>query len=155
MLRTLVAAIPMPYNRFLVDLNQALGKGCDVVHDHEAFWNMEGEFDAVHIHFPEYLTYEIEACLQTDITPALMAQLEERLRYWKSQVPIVVTRHVFLPHRRPDKSFQDLYELVYRYADGVVHFAEASREEYLQRYGSAFSDVLQRHVIIPHHNYES
>jgi glycosyltransferase involved in cell wall biosynthesis len=146
----------MPRNRFLIDLNDGLtSAGCEIVHNHETFWSMQGEFDIVHLHFPEYITYEIEACLKTDLTPEIFHLLEERLRFWKARAPIVVTRHVFLPHRRPDRSFQKLYELVYRYADGIVHFAEASHKEYTNRYRQCLSNLDQLHAIIPHHNYAS
>ena len=59
-MRVLVANIPMPLNRFLVDLNGALSQLAEIVHSSDAFWNMEGEFDILHLHFPEYITYAIE-----------------------------------------------------------------------------------------------
>src|SRR4029078_3644607 len=54
LMRVLVANIPMPLNRFLVDLNGALSQLAEIVHSSDAFWNMEGHFDVVHLHFPEY-----------------------------------------------------------------------------------------------------
>ena len=58
--RVLVAQIPMPLNRFLVDLNEEIGKTCSLHHSSDDFWEMRGDFDIVHLHFPEHLTYEIE-----------------------------------------------------------------------------------------------
>ena len=45
--KVLVANIPLPANRFLVDLNTALKQRCDLTHSSDAFWNMEGEFDVI------------------------------------------------------------------------------------------------------------
>ena len=107
-------------------------------------WSMKGDFDIIHIHFPGYITYEIEACLATGLTDRVTAALEERLEYWKSQASIVVTRHSFLPHRRRDSGFRELYTLVYRYADAVVHLADTSRGEYCLRYGDIFTTIKEQ-----------
>jgi len=48
-MRILVANIPLPTNRFLVDLNQALEKHVEITRDADMFWNMQGEFDVVHL----------------------------------------------------------------------------------------------------------
>ena len=66
--RILVANIPLPANRFLVDLNASLERHVDLVHDHEAFWNLDGDYDAVQLHFPEYMTYEIENAYRITFT---------------------------------------------------------------------------------------
>jgi glycosyltransferase involved in cell wall biosynthesis len=156
-MRTLVANIPLPQNRFLVDLNAALGRHVQLVHDHKIFWNMEGDFDIVHLHFPEYITYEIESAYRESLSDALMAQLEERLQHWSANSTLVITRHVLLPHdARSDPRWEKLYEMVYRYVAGVVHFAEPSVTEFKQRYANTeFVHGQPRHCIVPHHNYAS
>jgi len=152
----LVGMIPMPTNRFLCDLNSGISEhGCDIIHDYSVFWGMKGSYDIVHLHFPEYISYEIEACIKGDSTPGILSQLQERLSFWKERAPLIVTRHVLLPHHRQNMLFQDLYEMVYRYADAVVHFGKASIEEYHKRYQEKIDIDNQLHRVIPHHNYES
>lgn len=154
-MRILVANIPLPQNRFLVDLNAALQRHGTVVHDHEAFWNRKGDYDVVHLHFPEYMTYEIEQAYREQLSDELIDAVEARLRYWSQRSTLVVTRHVLLPHdARVDPRWERLYQTVYRYVDGVVHFAEPSVEEFRQRYAATkFIHGHPAHCIVPHHNY--
>lgn len=155
-MRVLVANIPLPNNRFLVDLNAALAAHCEVVHSSDAFWRMEGDYDVVHLHFPEYVTFEIEAAYQLGLQQPLIDGMEERLAFWSTRASIVVTRHVLLPHDAlSDPMWENMYETVYAYADGVVHFAKASIDEFRQRYSHvAFRRGREpAHAIIPHHNY--
>jgi hypothetical protein len=157
-MRVLVANIPLPHNRFLVDLNAALSEHCAVQHSSDAFWSMEGDYDVVHLHFPEYLTYEVERAYLAGLTAELIEAVEERLRFWAARSSLVVTRHVLLPHdAREDPMWEKMYETVYAYADGVVHFGHASIEEFRTRYAStAFNRGREpRHEIIPHQNYAS
>ena len=164
-LKILVAQIPMPQNRFLCDLNGAIEHGCDLHHSSADFWEMRGVFDVVHLHFPEHLTYEIEAAYFSDLgiengtglDDALMGELEKRLRWWSARACLVVTRHVLLPHGAVERPrWEKLYEMFYRYADGVAHFANASIAEFRGRYvETEFARGEPIHAIIPHHNYAS
>jgi hypothetical protein len=163
-LRVLIAQIPMPQNRFLVDLNNGISKDCAIHHSSDDFWNMRGEFEIVHLHFPEHLTYEIEKYYfdgikngpEFGLTDELIAETEKRLRYWSAKAKLVVTRHVLLPHDAlRDIMWEKMYELFYSYADGVAHFAQASIDEFRERYKDT-RFVAGRppiHVIIPHQNY--
>lgn len=155
--KVLVANIPLPANRFLVDLNTALKQRCDLTHSSDAFWNMEGEFDVIHLHFPEYLTSDIQDAYQSRLTDSLIAEVEKRLQYWCERSRIVVTRHVLLPHAaRDDPQWERMYETVYRYAAGIAHFAQASIAEFKDRYAKTeFYRGEPQHSIIPHHNYTS
>jgi glycosyltransferase involved in cell wall biosynthesis len=156
-MRTLVANIPLPANRFLVDLNAALERHMDLTHDHEAFWNMIGDYDVVHLHFPEYMTFEIQNAYLHALTDELIAEIEKRLQYWSERSVLVITRHVLLPHDAvSDPRWEKLYETVYRYVDGVVHFAEPSVEEFKKRYADTpFVHGHPAHWVVPHHNYAS
>lgn len=157
-MRVLVANIPLPGNRFLVDLNAALSAHCDLEHSSDAFWNMKGDHDLVHLHFPEYLTYELQAAYVSGLTEDLIQAVGQRLAFWSGRAGIVVTRHNLLPHdAREDAMWERMYETVYSYADGVVHFAYASMDEFQVRYaGTAFHRGRPpRHAIIPHQNYSS
>ncbi len=157
-MRILVANIPLPANRFLVDLNAALARVCDVTHSSDIFWNMDGDYDVVHLHFPEYLTYEVERAYVNGLELALIAEVKKRLEFWAKRSLIVVTRHVLLPHdASADERWEMMYETVYRFADGVVHFGTPSVSEFKARYATT---VFNRghapaHVVIPHHNYAS
>ena len=156
-MRLLVANIPLPANRFLVDLNEALEQRLDLVHDHNLFWNMEGEFDVVHLHFPEYLTFEVQKAYQESLSEDLIADIGRRLQYWSENSTLMITRHVLLPHAaRSDPLWEKLYETIYRYVKGVVHFAEPSIEEFETRYSTTeFIHGPPRHCVVPHHNYAS
>jgi hypothetical protein len=157
-MRILVANIPLPQNRFLADLNAALSDQVDVVHSSDMFWEMQGDFDVVHLHFPEYLTYEVERAYITGLTDDLISQVEARLRFWSTRAAIVITRHVLLPHdARRDSAWEKMYEMVYSHADAVAHFGQASIAEFRTRYAkTAFArGVPPDHTVIPHHNYAS
>ena len=155
MLRILVANIPLPGNRFLVDLNAALERHVDLTHDPEAFWNMAGDYDVMHLHFPEYMTYEIQDAYIHALSDELIAAIEKRLQYWSEVAVLVITRHNLLPHDALyNPQWEKLYEKVYRYVDGVVHFAEPSIEEFRKRYaGTPFVHGHPEHCVVPHHNY--
>jgi glycosyltransferase involved in cell wall biosynthesis len=157
-MRILVANIPLPHNRFLVDLNNAIARSCEIRQSSDAFWEMEGEFDIVHLHFPHYITYEIERASQTTLTDGLMSEVAKRLRFWSGKARIVVTRHVLLPHDAEFNSpWEKMYEMVYSYADAVVHFGNASIDEFRARY-RAMEFARGReptHRVIPHQNYAS
>ncbi len=136
-MRILVANIPLPTNRFLVDLNDALSKHVEITHDADLFWNMQGDFDLVHLHFPEYMTFQHQDAYIKGLTDELIAATEERLRYWGQRARLIVTRHVLLPHDAlKDPQWEKMYEAVYRHMHGVVHFAQASVDEFRQRYAN-------------------
>jgi len=109
----------------------------------------------VHLHFPEYMTYEIEQAYRDGLSDDLIESIEVRLRYWAQRSTLIITRHVLLPHdARSDPRWEQLYEIVYRYVDGVVHFAQPSVEEFKQRYAKTkFVHGHPNHCVIPHHNY--
>ncbi len=155
----LVANIPLPGNRFIVDLHEALEqRGVKIEFSHEAFWARQGDFDVVHLHFPEYMTFEIKEAYQKELTDELIKNIEARLKHWADRSRIVITRHVLLPHdARADERWERLYELCYAYADGVAHFAQASIDEFEERYAKTkfYRGKPPRHAIIPHANYAS
>lgn len=157
-MHVLVAQIPMPCNRFLVDLNSELAKHCELAHDSDAFWEMRGDYDIVHLHFPEYLTYRIEEAYHHGLSDELIAETEVRLRWWAERAKLVVTRHVLLPHDAlEDPMWEKMYAMFYRYMDGVAHFATASIDEFRKRYAALdwFHGREPLHMVIPHHNYSS
>jgi len=153
--KILFACIPTPLNRFLFDLKNALADHCQVVHDHELFWKCQGDFHIVHIHWPEYVSYEIEKCLGKKLEGKIFEELEYVLRYWKEKARIVVTRHNTAPHTSDNGSFEKLYTKVYTYADAVIHMGRYSKTEYLSHYSDVFDLSGQKQEFIPHGNYLS
>ncbi|WP_309400655.1 glycosyltransferase [Cerasicoccus maritimus] len=158
-MKILVANIPLPGNRFIVDLHEALEEqSIEIEYSHETFWNMQGDFDVVHYHFPEYVTFEVQDAYQTQLTEAFVKEIEKRLKYWADHARIVITRHVLLPHNATkDPIWERYYELFYSYADGVAHFAQASIDEFKERYRDTqyYRAQPPKHIIIPHANYAS
>jgi hypothetical protein len=78
-MRLLVANIPLPSNRFLVDLNDALAKRVALTHDEKMFWSMQGDFDVIHLHFPEYVTFEHEQQYVHGLSDDLIADYSSRV----------------------------------------------------------------------------
>lgn len=154
-MKVLVGNIPLPENRFLVDLNGALETSCNLKHDPDDFWQMRGDYDIVHLHFPEYATFELEHAYQTGLSDELIAETQTRLQYWSEHSTLVITRHVLLPHDAlEDTQWEKMYECFYRYSRGVVHFAQASVDDFRERYSTTdFAGGPPRHAIVPHHNY--
>ena len=155
-MRVLVANIPLPTNRYLVDLNSALSELCVLNHSSDEFWNMRGEYDVVHLHFPEYLTYEIQDAYINGLTDDLIRAVAERLAYWSARATIIVTRHNVLPHAASnDPRWAAMYETVYSHADGVVHLANASIAEFEKRYADTHFKRGKRptHTVVPIQNY--
>ncbi|MCA9064657.1 MAG: hypothetical protein KDA96_16410 [Planctomycetaceae bacterium] len=157
MLKLLVANIPLPMNRFLVDLNAALTPHTDLTHDEQLFWSRQGEFDVVHLHFPEYMTAAHENAYVNGLNDTLIRETEECLAWWGQRAKLVITRHVLLPHDAlEDPQWEKMYEAVYRQVHGVVHFAQASIDEFRDRYrATQFVHGEPQHRIVPHHNYAS
>jgi glycosyltransferase involved in cell wall biosynthesis len=157
-MRVLVGNIPLPSNRFLVDLNSSIARKHALTHDHERFWNQDGDFDVVHLHFPEYMTEEIQQRYFDDtLDEAMFDAIEQRMRYWSSRAKIIFTRHVLLPHlATTNPLWERLYEMVYSYAHGFAHFAQPSIDEFNERYASThFAHGTPQHMIVPHQNYTS
>ena len=154
-LKILFANIPTPGNRFVVDLKEGLEQHADVVWDHQEFWNMKNEYDIIHIHWPEYLSFELESYLYKP-NELIPMELWERtiacLEYWSKNSKLIYTRHVQYPHARHDKVFLDLYRTTVSYCDAVVHFANYSIQQFREFYPEL---TAIKHLVIPHHNYTS
>ena len=154
-LKILFANIPTPGNRFVVDLKEGLEQHADVIWDHQEFWNMKNEYDIIHIHWPEYLSFEIESYLYKP-TESIPNEIWEKtincLEYWSKKSKIIYSRHVQFPHVRHDEEFLKLYKAVASYCDTIVHFANYS----IQQFKKWYPDLEHiKHVVIPHHNYAS
>jgi len=154
-LKILFANIPTPGNRFALDLKEGLEQHADVVWDHQEFWNMKNEYDIIHIHWPEYLSFELESYLYKPSEPIPNEIWEKTincLEYWSKKSKIIYTRHVQFPHVRHDEEFLKLYKAVASYCDTIVHFANYSIQQFKQWYPD-LDNIKQ--IVIPHHNYAS
>ena len=154
-LKILFANIPTPSNRFVLDLKEGLEQHADVVWDHQEFWNMKNEYDIIHIHWPEYLSFELESYLykpSESIPNEIWDKTITCLEYWSKKSKIIYTRHVQFPHVRHDKEFLKLYKIVASYCDTIVHFANYSVQQFKEWYPDL--DNI-KHIVIPHHNYAS
>jgi hypothetical protein len=154
-LKILFANIPTPGNRFVVDLKIGLEQYGDVIWDHQEFWKMENDYDIIHIHWPEYLSFELESYLykpSESIPKEIWEKAISCLEYWSKNAKIVYTRHVQFPHARHDQEFLKLYKTIASYCDTIVHFANYS----IQQFKDWYPELEHiKHVVIPHHNYES
>ena len=154
-LKILFANIPTPGNRFVLDLKEGLEQHADVVWDHQEFWNMKNEYDIIHIHWPEYLSFELESYLykpSESIPNEIWEKTINCLEYWSKNAKIIYSRHVQFPHARHDDEFLKLYKAVASYCDTIVHFANYSIQQFKQWYPDL--DNI-KHIVIPHHNYAS
>ena len=156
-MRILEVSIPQDGNVYFANLCNGLAKTCRVVHNHNKFWHQSEPFDIIHIHWPEYLSYEIEDCLiRNELDGAVMGRLQRTLQEWGKTSRIVVTRHNVRPHGlHISTAFDELYRLVYAYADAVIHMGEFSRKEYLDRYRDLAALNSQQQAVIPHPAYMS
>lgn len=89
------------------------------------FWECKTRFDIIHIHWPELLV-NWRAVEKTELQ-----QLELTLEYWKRVgAKIVVTRHNSKSHRNLLLD-DELYEIIFKHADAIVHLGENSLNEFI------------------------
>ncbi len=106
------------------------------------FWSLKGDYDYVHLHWPEYyVNWKIP-----DIE--FLKKIEYVLDEWKKKSKIVVTRHNYSPHLAKSKTFDSLYNLFYKKSSFIHHLGNYSKIEFLNNY-PALSHL--NHYVIPHH----
>ena len=139
----------------MIDLKEGLEKHAEVIWDYKEFWNCKNNYDIVHIHWPEYLSFEMESYFRTTdpIPKDLWKRTVDCLEYWSEHSTIVYTRHVQYPHsRHDDDEFFKLYRITASYCKKVIHFANYSIQQIKEFYPEL---THVKHVVIPHHNYVS
>lgn len=152
----LVAAIPMPHDWYLNNIQSGLREqGFNITHHPEPFWHASQDYDIVHLHWPEYLSYAIESALRDGLSDELIRATSERLDYWRKRSRLVITRHNIRPHSSAATAFARLYEETYGRCHAVIHMSQWSKADYLNRYRGVFDAGAQRHVIIPHPVYSN
>jgi hypothetical protein len=112
-------------------------------------------FDIIHIHWPENLTTNL---LNTDFIiggnnfKAELFAINEILKKWKAKnTKIVLTYHNEKPHGSNNEFSNLLYEMIYTYADSVIHLGKYS----LQKYLASNQKATQENLVIPHSIYNS
>ena len=136
------------FNLFVPSLGSALQKqGCEVLYGLERLWTAD-VFDCniVHFQWPEYVFgSQKQEFSDNDITRIIqrLVQLIEK------GIRIFVQVHNLKPHSNKNKNVLRLYEILYQYADVIVHMGNYSRDQLQSRYPKA------QHVVIPHHIYDN
>jgi hypothetical protein len=106
--------------------------------------SFDASFDVVNIQFPEAIFNWIPP------TQEQLIDLEEKIITWKKTAKIVLTLNDIVSHYDEDNKYNDLFKLIQRYVDGVIHLGNYS----LENYGYLFSKSSQ-HIVIYHPLYES
>lgn len=95
------------------------------------------DFDIVNIQFPEAIfNWKLPTKVQ-------LIELEQCMAQWKMNSKIVYTMNDLKRHYNNNIFFEELFKLVQKYADGVVHLGEFS----LNKYKTLFSSKCQHQVI--------
>lgn len=136
------------YNPFVKELKDALERaGCEVTWSLEDFWDERGEYDIVHIQWPEYL-FSGEWFLSD------LERLRKVLRFWKERSSIILTRHNQDPHSSDGTGLsRKLYHLVYSYCDAIVHLGPYEIKGFISQYEKDIYGNVIKHTVIPHHIY--
>lgn len=101
-------------------------------------------YEIVNIQFPESI-FSFRAPSEEQLN-----DLELKILNWKKKSKIVLTLNDIESHYDKSHKFSGLFKLIYRYADGVIHFGKYS----LNTYKSYFGEKCQ-HIIINHPLYDS
>jgi len=101
-------------------------------------------YKIVNIQFPEAI-FSFRAPSKEQLI-----DLEEKILIWKKKSKIVLTINDIESHYDKERKFSTLFKLLYKYADGVIHFGNYS----LNKYKSVFPEECQ-HKLINHPLYDS
>ena len=108
------------------------------------YHNYDAQCKIVNIQFPEAIfDWQLPS-------KDMLADLERELQIWKSNSRIVYTMNDFKPHYKNDSLYNKLFNLIYQYADGVIHLGNFSKE--------AYKDLFSKtclHKVIYHPTYTS
>lgn len=135
-------------NPLIDELFNRLSVYTDIQISIDSFWapNISESYDIIHIQWPEQL-FNWEMISDNDVN-----RLANQLKYWKNKnSKIVVTRHNTQPHKLNDV-YHDAYFTLYDLADSVIHFSNASVENFHTMYPENMHTV--KHFVIPHPMYE-
>lgn len=127
-----------PFVRTLVDSISELG--VEVTCSMDDFWHSWEHYDIIHLQWPNLLVDGLET----------VEPLKKHLQKIKdSGIPIVITCHNLHPHYATGSIVNDAYDAVYDMVDCFIHMGEFSCNLLKEKYPAV------RHVIIPHHIYDT
>ena len=143
-------ACAMSRNPFLQNLKDALSfqqnSNLEVHTGSKLFWELDGKYDIVHLHWIEALAY-------WNLTRTTAEQICERLKQKKmAGTKVCITFHNIQPHTQKTES-EDLYRPVLEQVDGVIHMGQASQAEFEKRYMNFDWCNRVRQTIISHPSY--
>ena len=135
-------------NPFVKELIEGLKHSeCVVSWSLEDFWNKKGNYDIIHIQWPEYL-------FSKRFTDGDLDLLHDTLEYWKRKSAIILTRHNKQPHNvKGGGLYCRLYDLIYSFCDGIAHLGPYDLDEFTSRYSCDCYGNTIMHRVIPHHIY--
>lgn len=108
------------------------------------FKEFKSSYSIVNIQFPEAIfDWNVPSKRQ-------LVELETCLKEWKKSTKIVYTLNDFKSHYDTKNEFQDVFNLIQHYADGVIHLGNYSLKNY-----TSFFPADARHAVIYHPLYES
>ncbi|WP_026714566.1 hypothetical protein [Flavobacterium daejeonense] len=108
------------------------------------FKDFNSSFDIVNIQFPEAI-FDWKVPTQTELN-----ELESQIRIWKMSSKIVYTMNDFKKHYDKKENFDNLFSLIHKNADAVIHLGNYS----MQHCQKMFSEDCI-HTIIHHPLYSS
>ena len=133
-----------PYVYTLVDAIVANHSDVNIACNEDIFWsNKVIDYDVIHIMWPDSLVLwgKVRHTIE---------ELETQLQMIKThRIPLVCTCHNLQTHYKKYKEGIIAYDLVYQNADVFIHLEEYSKQLLSVKY------PLARHLIIPHHVYDT
>ncbi len=108
------------------------------------FKDYDSSYSIVNIQFPEAI-FDLEIPKKEQLM-----ELEAEMRKWKKKSKIVLTLNDDKSHYDEENKYGDLFKLINKYIDGVIHLGQYS----LKSYKDNFPEKC-KHVVIFHPLYES
>ena len=143
MVRILIAIGEKTFtNPFVSTLSEGLrARGLQVVCSSDEFWHNWGDYDIIHIQWPEQLLKEERGATPEDFENILMQQRAAGKK-------VVSTCHNLAPHYAKGRVSDRAYDIAYRNSDCMIHLGEYSLDLCKTQYPKV------RHALIPHHVYD-
>lgn len=131
-------------NPFVRTLTDELANNHIIDISPDLFWNKEGFYDIIHIHWPEAIFNWMIPDKKA------LKKLEDTIKFWKNKNAIFTyTRHNIISHSPINKEIsKKLYHIVERNSDYIVHMGKNSLKQFVE-----IENTNINHTIIPHHIY--
>lgn len=139
----ILCVTPDTLNAYHSNINNTIKKEfpqCKIKLGIEDFWNKSGDYDIIHLQWPEALFNWKENVGQKDLH-----DLVECLNYWKGKAKLLITRHNASPYLHNNKFYEEIYEEIFKAVSTIIHLDNYSVGEFSRHY----PDVQVQHVVIP------